>query len=167
MPRDTDRPHSIRFVEDLLPAYAALRERVLLLEAGTKQRLDNGAEAFARLTSTLDEVRDMASDAKSLAEGAAMPKPIPWSKVVPIVLALLTTGGGIVWALAKNPDRAEFDSKVGEVQSQIDQLKASGVQLSTEQVRIRGSLEFQSASLQRVETKLDALLVSDKKRGGR
>lgn len=165
-PRDTDRP-PIRFVEDLLPAYSALRERVLLLEAGTKQRFDTGAEAFVRMDAKLDEVKEMASDAKSLSEAATVPKPVPWSKVIPIIMTLLVTGGGIVWALAKNPDRAEFDSKVGQVQDQIDDLKSSGVQLSTEQVRIRGSLEFQSASLERVERKLDTLLVSDKKRGGR
>ncbi len=172
--RDTGRIKPIRFLDEIPEQMAALRERFEVYRTEIKGRLDNGAEAFVRMSEQLEEVKEMAVEAlqragaaNTAAIAAAQPKPVQWSKVVPIVLALLTTGGGIVWALAKNPDRQEFDAKIGEVQSEIDDLKAGGAQLTNEQIRIRGSLEFQSLSLQRVETKLDQLLVSDKKRGGR
>lgn len=159
-----DKYPPLRFVEDLLPAVAGMRERIIIYEERTNARLNNGAERLVKIDERLEEVMEMASNAKSMAEAAAMPKPVPWSKVIPIVVSLLVTGGGIVWALARNPDRAEFDSSIGEVHQELDVLKNEAGAARIEQVKIRGALEAQVDRATRIEQKLDQLITSDKKR---
>ena len=100
-------------------------------------RLDDGAEAFAKVRASIDDLRE---DQK--------PKPTPTWKVASVAIALAAMVIVWVWQAAKYPDREEFNAMHGEVQ-----------ELKLKQVEMQANIEMIKASQDRSEKNIDKLLV--------
>lgn len=113
-----------------------------------EERLDQGAEAFSTVRQSLTDMADDMHKMSREFQQAIAPRPLPWKWLIPFALALLGSGAGAVWTLARYPDRTEF----ADVQK-ANQASHEAMQQSL------GDLEAsQATSMDKIDGKLDALL---------
>lgn len=117
----------------------ALRERVqrhgYQIES-IEKRLSDGADAFAKVRASIEDVRK-----------EQQPKPTPPWKIASIAIAIATMVLAWVWQAAKYPDRSEFN----QVNSKVQELKL-------DQVQIQSDINAIKASQTRVEKNIDKLV---------
>ena len=88
----------------------------------------------------------------------AAPSPLPiWLKVFAAVVPTILVIGGIIWAIARYPDRDEFEATVDGQQKQIKEVRSDLSQLQLNQVKVRADIEAIRASGERQERAQDEI----------
>lgn len=149
-PRDTDdvmRDAVRDFARDL----EAVQERFDNDLSGAVQRisdrLERGVESFTRLDERVTQAEHTAKAANDVALRAAAVKPIPWVRVVPILLVLLTGFAGVVATMARTPSRDFVDDRIAGALSQARALEGQLVELQKQLIELRGHLTLVQTTL--------------------
>lgn len=91
-------------------------------------------------------------------QGAIQIRPFPWSKVVPILLTLLLTGGAVIWRLARYPERDEFEAQGDRLGQQIESMRTQVHALEKELLRTRGAVDELTAEQRGLSDKFGIVL---------
>jgi hypothetical protein len=111
-PRDT-----LEYARDVARDLRSLAE-------STTHRLNAGAESFTLLRKAVADAEATAKAANAVALEAAAVKPIPWTRVIPICLVLLSGFAGVVATMARTPSRDLVEGHAAALEAGLRSLEA-------------------------------------------
>lgn len=121
-------------VRDVARDLRSLDERI-------NTRLSAGAESFSTLRRAVSDAEAKAAKAEEIAARAVSAKPIPWVRVIPIVLTLLTGFAAVVATMARTPSREFVESRTGALEASLRALQTDIVALQKELIEVRAALK--------------------------
>lgn len=135
MGRDLDAVQE-RFANDLSGAVQRISDR-----------LERGVESFTRLDERVTQAEQTAKAANEVAVRAAAVKPIPWVRVIPILITLLAGFAAVVATMARTPSRDDVEERFAEAVGQARALEAELVELKESLIELRGQLAVAQTNL--------------------
>lgn len=142
---------------DLELQEARIRSELEKLTDGIDLRLARGAESFTRLDERVSQATREAADAAGTADLAirtaeklGVPRPIPWVRVVPIIITLLAGFAAVVTAMARTPSRDDVEARARGLELDLRQVESRLVTLERELAATRAAADIQRAVLETV-----------------
>lgn len=124
------------------------------LAESTSHKLNAGAESFTLLRKAVADAEATAKAANAVALAAAAVKPIPWVRVIPICLVLLSGFAGVVATMARTPSRELVEERAAALEAELRSREAEIVAAQKELIEIGAALKSQGEVASR---RLDAL----------
>ncbi len=141
-----------RAARDTLDEVRDVARDLRSLDERVKGRLDSGAESFTRLDERVRQAELTARAANEMALRASAPKPIPWVRVVPIILTLLAGFAAVVSTMARTPSRSDVEARATALEGELGLLQSKLVALQIELSSTRAALDsIREVALRRLE----------------